>query len=50
MFIAALGNEAESTVVSLLRNTPVGPVAGAILGTFLVLALAVYCYRHNMHR
>ena len=37
--------EQEST-----RSTPVGPVAGGIMGCFLVLALSVYCYRHRIHR
>ena len=32
------------------RTTPVGPVAGGIMGCFLLLALGVYCYRHHMHR
>ncbi|XP_074642229.1 VWFA and cache domain-containing protein 1-like [Tubulanus polymorphus] len=32
------------------RTTPVGPVAGGIMGCFLVLALSVYCYRHHVHR
>lgn len=32
------------------RSTPVGPVAGGIMGCFLVLALSVYCYRHRIHR
>lgn len=32
------------------KSTPVGPVAGGIMGCFLVLALAVYCYRHHVHR
>lgn len=33
-----------------IKSTPVGPVAGGIMGCFLVLALAVYCYRHHVHR
>ncbi|XP_046405658.1 VWFA and cache domain-containing protein 1 isoform X2 [Ischnura elegans] len=32
------------------RSTPVGPVAGGIMGFFLVLALIIYCYRHHVHR
>ncbi|KAL3869969.1 hypothetical protein ACJMK2_042589 [Sinanodonta woodiana] len=32
------------------KSTPVGPVAGGIMGCFLVLALGVYCYRHHIHR
>jgi len=27
-------------------TAPVGPVAGAVMGTFLLVALGVYCYRH----
>ncbi|GAB1599475.1 VWFA and cache domain-containing protein 1-like isoform X3 [Argonauta hians] len=33
-----------------VKTTPVGPVAGGIMGIFLVLALSVYCYRHQAHR
>lgn len=33
-----------------VKTTPVGPVAGGIMGIFLVLALSVYCYRHHVHR
>ena len=33
-----------------VRATPVGPVAGAFMGCFLVLALGVYCYKHHVHR
>lgn len=33
-----------------MKSTPVGPVAGGIMGCFLVLALGVYCYRHHIHR
>jgi len=33
-----------------VKTTPVGPVAGGIMGCFLVLALGVYCYRHHIHR
>uniref|UniRef100_T1INE1 VWFA domain-containing protein n=1 Tax=Strigamia maritima TaxID=126957 RepID=T1INE1_STRMM len=32
------------------KSTPVGPVAGGIMAAFIVLALAVYCYRHHVHR
>ena len=27
-----------------------GPVAGAIMACFLVMALGVYCYHHRAHR
>ncbi|XP_060082073.1 VWFA and cache domain-containing protein 1-like [Ylistrum balloti] len=33
-----------------VKSAPVGPVAGGIMGCFLVLALGVYCYRHHIHR
>ena len=33
-----------------LGSTPVGPVAGGIMGCFLVLALGLYCYRHHATR
>jgi len=45
-----------SIIVALTQNTltfksaPVGPVAGGIMGCFLLLALGVYCYRHHVHR
>ncbi|XP_046344826.2 VWFA and cache domain-containing protein 1-like [Haliotis rufescens] len=32
------------------KSTPVGPVAGGIMGCFLLVALGVYCYRHHVHR
>ncbi|XP_013403576.1 VWFA and cache domain-containing protein 1-like [Lingula anatina] len=32
------------------KTTPVGPVAGGIMGVFLVLVLGIYCYRHHVHR
>ena len=32
------------------KSAPVGPVAGGIMGCFLLLALGVYCYRHHIHR
>jgi hypothetical protein len=31
----------------LNRSMPVGPVAGGIMGFFLLLALGLYCYRHH---
>jgi len=35
-----------SADASLLnKSMPLGPVAGGIMGSFLLLALAVYCYR-----
>ncbi|KAH3694838.1 hypothetical protein DPMN_082279 [Dreissena polymorpha] len=32
------------------KSAPVGPVAGGIMGCFLMLALGIYCYRHRVHR
>ena len=40
----------EAVELTTSRSTPVGPVAGGIMGCFLVLALSVYCYRHRIHR
>ena len=34
----------------LLKSLPVGPIAGGIMGCFLLLALGVYCYRHHIQR
>jgi len=34
----------------LNKSTPVGPVAGGIMGCFLLLALGIYCYRCYSHR
>lgn len=33
-----------------IKSTPVGPVAGGIMGFFLVLVLVIYCYRQRLHR
>lgn len=40
----------QSSEPSNTKTTPVGPVAGGIMGCFLVLAMGVYCYRHHIHR
>ena len=42
--------ESTDSVHSSLKNTPVGPVTGAVLGAILVIVLAVYCYRHSIRR
>ena len=47
LVLTALQEAVEQTTS---RSTPVGPVAGGIMGCFLVLALSVYCYRHRIHR
>ena len=44
--IASAHQDPRITVTS----TPIGPVAGGIMGCFLVLALAVYWYKHHIHR
>lgn len=48
------GDEISAEVSELetvtMKSTPVGPVAGGIMGCFLLLALGVYCYRHHVHR
>ncbi|XP_052058181.1 VWFA and cache domain-containing protein 1-like [Mytilus californianus] len=41
---------AQNTEQTNTKTTPVGPVAGGIMGCFLVLAMGVYCYRHHIHR
>ena len=46
-YIPAQNTEDEEAIT---KTTPVGPVAGGIMGCFLVLALGVYCYRHRIHR
>ncbi|CAL1540838.1 unnamed protein product [Lymnaea stagnalis] len=42
--------EPDSVEQTGVKSTPVGPVAGGIMGCFLLLALGVYCYRHHVHR
>uniref|UniRef100_A0A2C9LCW0 Uncharacterized protein n=1 Tax=Biomphalaria glabrata TaxID=6526 RepID=A0A2C9LCW0_BIOGL len=42
--------EPEGLEQTGVKSTPVGPVAGGIMGCFLLLALGVYCYRHHVHR
>ena len=49
MFAASLA-ECLAGGGATLKATPVGPVAGGIMGCFLLLALGVYCYRHHVHR
>lgn len=34
----------------MIKSAPVGPVAGGIMGCIMVLVLAVYAYRHQIHR
>jgi len=42
---------ASADVSSLLnKSMPVGPVAGGVMGCFLLMVLGVYCYRCYSHR
>ena len=41
MWLAETGSDASL----LNKSMPVGPVAGGIMACFLLLALAIYCYR-----
>jgi len=44
--IALLLTAVDDADTALLnKSMPVGPVAGGVMGCFLLLALAVYCYR-----
>lgn len=43
--MAFRSEEHEETLVS---STPVGPVAGGIMGVFILLMIAVYFYRRKM--
>jgi len=36
--------------LNMIKSAPVGPVAGGIMGCIMVLVLAVYAYRHQIHR
>ncbi|XP_038821713.1 VWFA and cache domain-containing protein 1-like [Salvelinus namaycush] len=40
----------EVASLNMIRSAPVGPVAGGIMGCIMVLVLAVYAYRHQLHR
>ncbi|KPP79081.1 VWFA and cache domain-containing protein 1-like, partial [Scleropages formosus] len=42
--------EDEVASLSTMKSAPVGPVAGGILGCIMVLVLAIYAYRHQIHR
>lgn len=44
----ALGDEVIT--LNMIKSAPVGPVAGGIMGCIMVLVLAVYAYRHQIHR
>lgn len=40
----------EVSSLNMIKSAPVGPVAGGIMGCIMVLVLAVYAYRHQIHR
>uniref|UniRef100_A0AAQ5Z424 VWFA and cache domain-containing protein 1 n=1 Tax=Amphiprion ocellaris TaxID=80972 RepID=A0AAQ5Z424_AMPOC len=40
----------EVASLNMIKSAPVGPVAGGIMGCIMVLVLAVYAYRHQIHR
>uniref|UniRef100_A0A8C7CJB0 Cache domain containing 1 n=1 Tax=Oncorhynchus kisutch TaxID=8019 RepID=A0A8C7CJB0_ONCKI len=40
----------EVVSLNMMKSAPVGPVAGGIMGCIMVLVLAVYAYRHQIHR
>ena len=40
----------EVVTLNMIKSAPVGPVAGGIMGCIMVLVLAVYAYRHQIHR
>ncbi|XP_018609330.1 VWFA and cache domain-containing protein 1 [Scleropages formosus] len=42
--------EDEVASLNMIKSAPVGPVAGGIMGCIMVLVLAVYAYRHQIHR
>jgi len=50
LFVHTLLAVAGGDKSMLNKSTPVGPVAGGIMGCFLLLALGVYCYRCYSHR
>uniref|UniRef100_A0A8B9HK27 VWFA and cache domain-containing protein 1 n=1 Tax=Astyanax mexicanus TaxID=7994 RepID=A0A8B9HK27_ASTMX len=44
------GIDEEVASLNMIKSAPVGPVAGGIMGCIMVLVLAVYAYRHQIHR
>ncbi|VTJ57934.1 Hypothetical predicted protein [Marmota monax] len=46
--MGAIGDEVIT--LNMIKSAPVGPVAGGIMGCIMVLVLAVYAYRHQIHR
>ncbi|KAB0394162.1 hypothetical protein E2I00_014387 [Balaenoptera physalus] len=46
--LGAIGDEVVT--LNMIKSAPVGPVAGGIMGCIMVLVLAVYAYRHQIHR
>ncbi|XP_063283945.1 VWFA and cache domain-containing protein 1 isoform X1 [Pelobates fuscus] len=46
--LSSIGDEVIT--LNMIKSAPVGPVAGGIMGCIMVLVLAVYAYRHQIHR
>ncbi|XP_030228638.1 VWFA and cache domain-containing protein 1 isoform X2 [Gadus morhua] len=50
-YVDSLGlMDEEVSSLNMIKSAPVGPVAGGIMGCIMVLVLAVYGYRHQIHR
>lgn len=51
IFFSVLSSSDEEVAsLNMIKSAPVGPVAGGIMGCIMVLVLAVYAYRHQIHR
>lgn len=49
-FLCLSATDEEVASLNMIKSAPVGPVAGGIMGCIMVLVLAVYAYRHQIHR
>lgn len=49
-FFSLSTTDEEVASLNMIKSAPVGPVAGGIMGCIMVLVLAVYAYRHQIHR
>lgn len=49
-FLCLSSTDEEVASLNMIKSAPVGPVAGGIMGCIMVLVLAVYAYRHQIHR
>lgn len=50
LLLIFLSLDEEVASLNMIKSAPVGPVAGGIMGCIMVLVLAVYAYRHQIHR